>query len=383
VFGTELGPERVYKYGKSKFAIFSWHGCSLSITGAPKSCYVANETPMVAFINAHTALNQLRKEAKEKGKPGPVVMVVGPTDSGKTTLCRILTNYAVRSGWQPSYVDLDVGQSSISIPGTMAATVVEHTIPPDVPEALQHKFPLVYFFGHSSPSASQSLYCKLMERMAVWVDKRAKQTQHSAGGGSGAIINSCGWVEGAGYELQIAAAKAFNVDVIFVVGHDKLFNELQQESKVAASVLKLAKSGGVVSRDVTYRRDQRMNAIKQYFYGPKGELSPHSTRLHFKDAFIFRVGGGPQAPSSALPIGSKRLLDPNRLTRVTPSVDIQRDVLAVSFAKNEKDLLEENVAGFIFVSNVDVKTQTMTILAPSPGPLPSYYFLCGSIKWYD
>lgn len=46
-------------------------------------------------------------------------MIVGPTDVGKSTLCRILLNYAVRLGRRPIYVDLDVGQGSISIPGTI------------------------------------------------------------------------------------------------------------------------------------------------------------------------------------------------------------------------------------------------------------------------
>ena len=36
--------------------------------------------------------------------------MVGPTDVGKSTLCKILLNYAVKMGRQPCLVDLDVGQ---------------------------------------------------------------------------------------------------------------------------------------------------------------------------------------------------------------------------------------------------------------------------------
>ena len=35
---------------------------------------------------------------------------VGPTDVGKSTVCRLLLNYAVRLGRKPIYVDLDDGQ---------------------------------------------------------------------------------------------------------------------------------------------------------------------------------------------------------------------------------------------------------------------------------
>jgi sigma54-dependent transcription regulator len=41
---------------------------------------------------------------------GPRVVLIGPTDSGKSTLSRMLLNWAVRSGWEPTFVDLDVGE---------------------------------------------------------------------------------------------------------------------------------------------------------------------------------------------------------------------------------------------------------------------------------
>ena len=38
------------------------------------------------------------------------LQVVGPTDVGKSTLCRLLLNYAVRSNWTPTMIDLDIGK---------------------------------------------------------------------------------------------------------------------------------------------------------------------------------------------------------------------------------------------------------------------------------
>lgn len=35
---------------------------------------------------------------------------MGPVDVGKSTLCQLLLNYAVRMGRRPVFVDLDVGQ---------------------------------------------------------------------------------------------------------------------------------------------------------------------------------------------------------------------------------------------------------------------------------
>jgi polyribonucleotide 5'-hydroxyl-kinase len=102
---------------------------------------------MVSYVNAHHAINNLRNEARAAAAAaaaaaapdapagpgpgsaqGPRVVVVGPTDVGKSTLCRMLLNWAVRAGHQPTYVDLDVGQGTITAPGCLAATPVETPI---------------------------------------------------------------------------------------------------------------------------------------------------------------------------------------------------------------------------------------------------------------
>ena len=55
----------------------------------------------------------------------PKVMVVGESDSGKSTLANILAAYAVRLGRCPTFVDLDVGQGAITVPGGIAAAALD------------------------------------------------------------------------------------------------------------------------------------------------------------------------------------------------------------------------------------------------------------------
>lgn len=80
---------------------------------------------------------------------GPRVIVVGPTDSGKSTLARMLLSWAAKQGWKPTFVDLDIGQGSITIPGCIAATPIE--LPIDPVEGIPLDMPLVYFHGHTTP----------------------------------------------------------------------------------------------------------------------------------------------------------------------------------------------------------------------------------------
>ena len=55
------------------------------------------------------------------------VMVVGPTDQGKSTLTQILAAYAVRLDRTPIIVDLNIGKGSFCIPGCITAAPLDKT----------------------------------------------------------------------------------------------------------------------------------------------------------------------------------------------------------------------------------------------------------------
>ena len=126
IFGFELQKEQKYNfYNGTKFSLFTFHGCTIQVKG---NCTPirSKDHPMIMYLQIHASLEKLRKLADESSaskKPedqwsnGPITMIVGPTDVGKSTLCRLLLNYGVRMGRRPVFVDLDVGQGSISLPG--------------------------------------------------------------------------------------------------------------------------------------------------------------------------------------------------------------------------------------------------------------------------
>ena len=129
VFGSEIGiGQELSLSAGSKIAIFSWYGAQIKLTGEVESSYVAEDTPMRFHLNIHANLEERRRRAKEGSTEGPRTMIVGPTDSGKSSLCKLLLNYAVRMDWEPLFVDLDVGQTMITIPGTVGATCVKEPI---------------------------------------------------------------------------------------------------------------------------------------------------------------------------------------------------------------------------------------------------------------
>lgn len=147
-------------------------------------------------------------------------------------------------------------------------------------------------------------------------------------------------------------------------------------------MIKLTKSGGVVTRPKDLRAESRKARVEEYFYGPAKNLAPASQTAKIEDLQIYRVGGGPKAPSSALPIGATSVADPLKVALVTNLRDILFTMVAVSHAPNADLLLSTNVAGFIYIQDVDVTSGTVTYLAPCPGQLPGQLLLAGNFKIY-
>ncbi|XP_031121404.1 protein CLP1 homolog [Ipomoea triloba] len=387
IFGTELPPQIWLTFPpRLKFAVFTWYGATIEMDGPTETEYTADETPMISYVNVHAVLDARRHRAKASASDsdtyqGPRVIVVGPTDSGKSTLSRMLLSWAAKLGWKPTFVDLDIGQGSITVPGCIAATPIE--LPIDPVEGIPLEMPLVYFFGHVTPSANVDLYKVLVKELAQTLEKQFSGNAESRA--AGMVINTMGWIEGVGYELLLHAIDTFNATVVLVLGQEKLWSMLNYalKSKPNVDVVKLQKSGGVVSRNAKVRQKSRGYRIREYFYGPSNDLSPHSNIANFSDLSIFRIGGGPQAPRSALPIGAEPAADPARLVPVNINRDLLHLVLAVSYAKEPDQIISSNVAGFIYITDIDIQRKKITYLAPCAGELPSKNLIVGTLAWIE
>ncbi|KAH8384634.1 hypothetical protein KR093_003772 [Drosophila rubida] len=368
LFGTELVKKKKYEFGVgAKVAIFTYQGCVLLVSGKMDVCYTSKETPMVQYVNCHAALEQFRNEAEERDGRGPVVLVVGPMDVGKSTLCRILLNYAVRVGRRPLYADLDVGQGAISISGNIATILIER--PASIEEGFAKTAPLVYHFGHKSPGENSVLYNAVVSKMAdvtlqsMDANKRTKS--------SGIIVNTCGWVKGSGYKHLLHSARAYRARAIFVLDQERLYNDLLRDVPPNVHVVLLPKSGGVVERSKGLRHESREQRIKEYFYGNvRTPFYPFSFEVKFQDLRLFKIGA-PPLPDSCMPIGMKAEDNKTKVVAVTPTQALLHHILTLSFAEsNDDDVIGTNIAGFCCVTDVDMERQSVMLLSPQPRPLP-------------
>jgi len=215
------------------------------------------------------------------------------------------------------------------------------------------------------------------------VEKHLEYSEH--GKYSGSVINTCGWVDGLGYDLIKYAISAIKVDVVLVLDHERLYNDLVEDvcsKSNNVKIEKLNKSGGVVTRDSTYRRQSRMWRIRDYFYGPLQDLTPFTTLVDFADVTIYRIGTGARLSASIIGTDNNKDNPSTKLVEVSIDHSIVQAVLAVSHANTIDSILSSNVAGFLYVMDVNVELKKMNLLAPCPGAMPGKYLLFGSLKWY-
>jgi polyribonucleotide 5'-hydroxyl-kinase len=190
IFGTELALKHLYTFTGTKAVIFTWHGCRIEVSGSSEE-YTAEETPMVSYMNTHFALENLRISAARSGLEGPRVLVIGPNNSGKTSLVKLLTAYASRMGRQPIVVNTDSREGMLSIPGCLTATTFASMVdveegwgssPTSGPSPVPVKLPLCYYYGLPSPEDNPKLFKPIITRLALASasrlaeDREVKQT---------------------------------------------------------------------------------------------------------------------------------------------------------------------------------------------------------------
>jgi polyribonucleotide 5'-hydroxyl-kinase len=390
LFGIELGTDTEYTLeGPCSVALFSWYGAQLTIKGdvemAYLSSYTAIDTPMHQYINTHDGLSYLRTNARDAGTVGPRVMICGPADSGKSTLGRTLMAYSLRQGHCPIYVNLDVKETNFSTPCTISAAQLSFESI-NVSLGMIPQYPLVYYFGHTEISENPHHYNALVEELSKQVEERLNTDEKAKEGG--VVLTTGAWMDKEGYKNTKKVAKLYNIDLIIVLGDDRLFAQLQNEKDLKGlTVIKLKKSGGAFGRSVTYRRIERKLAMNSYFYGRKIvdkslDYSPSLQVLSFDDIKLYQIGST-TLNAELLPVGQQSMLDPCQPEPVEITKDLIHSVFGVLNATSEEEILKSCCVGFICVQAIDVGKRTLTLLTPNSTKPPSKFMLLGSFKWIE
>lgn len=417
IWGLELvqGKPVVFTNGGLKLAFFTWHGCVVDIECESLDiAYTTDETNCnIAYVNTHAQLEAMRDQAAAAGGEGPRVLICGPKDTGKTSLFKILTAYACKLGRTPIAVDLDIADNCLSIPGTMAACPISYDalstdthattgVPPGTASSL------VLWHG-SAAACTAELFKAQVTALAAKIQARLQTDALERA--SGILVNTGGTKQG-DLDLLLHSISALGITVVLVMGDDRLYSMLKSKvgggsSDAATKVIKLPRSGGVVTRETSFLRQSRIRAVKRYFYGglveaPNTakrvpELTPFLLQLPTEQITIYKFTSI-SLSASLLPVAATQTTEAVQLEQVDLSSSdanqtasaLEQHLLAVchprAVAKYQQsgqasDLYLAGVAGFCSVERV--VDDRIHLLSPCAGSLPSNVLLIGDVTWME
>lgn len=394
-------------------------------------------------MNIHLALESMRS----KEGNAPRLLILGPDNAGKTTLAKTLTSYAIRHGRSPVVVGLDPNESILSVPGTITATVFKTlleveadagsgwgTSPMSGPNGeIPVKIPLVYYFGGMDPSEKNgNLYKSQVTRLALAIEGKTKAPGQEEVAQSGIIVDTPGSLLSAkqvstSYDIVAHIVSEMSINAVICLGSERLYSDMVRKfdkqpvrggslnanptNHQQISVIKLAKSGGVVERDSSYIKAVAEAQIRTYFYGNPNvgasiSLQPRQQQVDFEalptiwrrisansqsyaNAYMagdddnFRPGGEdeddyePSTTTISVPLPENQLFE--KLAGPIPA--LRNCVLAVMNCApdpDEQDTLRDSACmGFLYVTDIDMDKGKINLLSPVAGRVPSRALVWG------
>lgn len=372
------------------YGVFSWLGCEVEVDESfCRDVYTSEETQMVQVAKVHNNLDMMRSESNGNGSEGPRIALVGPANCGKSTLAQTFASYSVRQGRRPIYVDLDMSKNTIGVPGTVGATVL--SAPEDMftetgDLGFSARSPLLFFTGVENVADNNARVKEQIKLLSEGISARVKNSAHEKS--SGVIIDTFAWTPNTTVQnTLVTALKDLRVNVILVVGHDRLLAAMKsafKSSEDVRAIIKIPRSGGVPEQDGNASKRLASESSRWYFEGPRWGLSPESITIKLAQDFdIYSTRQVALADASLRPIGMSAKKDDEKVSKMkTLDKNMEHCILAVSSAKEEKDVLTSSVLGFLHVVQVDLANETIIALSPCSGELPSRFLIYGKVKYF-
>ncbi|SCU79747.1 LAFA_0B05358g1_1 [Lachancea sp. 'fantastica'] len=382
IFGIELAVAVAYRFQGTSIAVHAVEDVLLEWNGTVVQQQIVDEKETNAshVYNLHFALEKQRAA----GSQGPRVLLVGNRASGKTSLAKTLSSYAIKTRDQgPVVVNLDPQQCIYTPPGCLSATPISDLI--DVQNngwghsttsgatALHAKQPLVKNFGLERISRNREWYRVQLQQLATSLD--ARLANDAALRRAGIIVDTpalreMGEGEDDEYDFSLIheIVNLFHINAVVVCASDdtlavKLHRELPVET---LTIVRLPTSSGVVLHDDVQIRALQSGAIRDYFYGDSSTvLSPYAVSVDSDAVTVWEpenaISGSSEAPQARL-----------KSVEVNAS-NLQHALVAISYAPRSaspEEVARSGVLGFALILEVHDARKRLRILLPVPGRLP-------------
>ncbi len=342
ILGDELKPHTRYSFSNKSFAVFAHVDSIVDIIGTA-SRYMS-PTPnlsMVACINLYAALTK------------HVAMIVGPANSGKTTMCTTLLNLAMRDGFRPLFIDLNVAFNSIAaLPGCIGCTI------PNKPSFGNfddfNESTLLLHFGRTSVGKDTPFFLAQCAELNDIISLRKKDK-----GNTMVIIRapSLANIENkARFVLDLE--RIFKIDRLVIVGDEQLSHTISS----SATVVPMATFMGSVEK--RNRNIYIAKAIDDYFkdFTPLAHI-----KYSHANVSLIKVTSS-YLPDTVLPIGHKQLsADTFHETPVSQDEKVSLASLVLQ-TDDGQPCYKQPIMGFVKIVSHDAPHISVSALANLPLP---------------
>jgi polynucleotide 5'-hydroxyl-kinase GRC3/NOL9 len=189
----------------------------------------------------------------EEGKG--IAILLGATDTGKSTLAKFLISHLCQRGLKVGLVDADIGQSFLGPPATIGLALFKSH--PDWDIILSP--PEIFFVGSTTPEGHFPIHLKGVKRMVDKVPSYGPEV---------ILVDTTGFVSGeAGKELKRRKIDLVSPRFILALQKNDEIEPILEQYKENAlyKIYRVPLSEHVRSRSMEERRLNRANKFRDYF----------------------------------------------------------------------------------------------------------------------
>ncbi|GAN33565.1 MAG: hypothetical protein DYG83_09465 [Candidatus Brocadia sp. AMX2] len=317
-------------------------------------------------IDIRKEWEQAAKRIKQDAK---VCIVLGKTDSGKSTLCKYLIHTWAASGTRVGYVDSDLGQSTLGPPTTVSLKIFN--TPPHQNNSANPLY--LHFVGNTAP---EGFLLQTLHAIKTMVDKSQQQGSHIT------LVDTTGFIDGpVARILKLHKIEMLRPQRILALqAEDEMEHLLRGYEKMGWQVMRLVCSKHVVTRSQAERQRYRSEKYKAYFKSAKIVDCPIH-KVAFPSCII---GTGQRIQPAELPkeacihgmnhlymekCGTELLIMPDHMDVSIPVYKLKGYFGASSVVLIERQQLKDLLVGLNDENNTTLGLGTVTDLDPFAGKI--------------
>ena len=178
------------------------------------------------------------------------ILLIGDTDTGKSSLATFIVNLALKKNLKPAVIDADMGQGDLAPPTAIAGTIIENPI-----TDLRNLDAQFYeFIGNTSPVGFEDVTINAIRQI---IKKIAINSDIC-------IINTDGYIHNNGIDYKVKMAKKLRSDLVVCLGEKCIFESFR--SKYSSLVLH-SKGPTKTVKSRIERNQRRLNQFLRYIDG--------------------------------------------------------------------------------------------------------------------